>query len=248
VNKVFKIAVCDDDNLTKQFIVESVESYIYQRNLKETFVTGFNALYKFSDIVTTFDLLLLDIEIGSENGIVFSKDLWEKNIIIPTIFITSYPRYAQEAYSAHPFSYISKPVREENLFKTLDDFFKLLAEQIVKPIFFRISQGSISIMPSDIIYFQYLGKKDVIVTTTSEKLTLKHSLGEVEEKVNGLNFFRSHKANLINMDYVKGIENFDIYMTNGVKIPLAQKKRTEFYKYLTERAERKVKIKGLIKQ
>jgi DNA-binding LytR/AlgR family response regulator len=245
---LFKIAVCDDDERVVDYLIERILVYIKERDIEGGTVSGFSSPSELVTTVSSFDLLFLDIEMGNENGILFAKELWEQDTIIPTIFITSHIKYAYEAHSVHPFDYIPKPIEERKLFETLDDFFTMLKEQMVEPILFQSYDGAVNLMPNEILYFQYLGRKDVIAVTTDKRYTLKYNFEEIVKKMEGLNFFVSNKSNLVNIEFAKGIEKYKIVLTDGTRIPLAQKKKNEFYNCLSERTERKVTTKGLIKQ
>ena len=57
-------------------------------------------------------------------------------------------------------------------------------------------------------------------------------LKEFEELLPSTNFFRNHHSFLINLNFVRKytrIEGGNVEMTNGDQIPLARRKKNEFY-------------------
>ena len=63
------------------------------------------------------DLAVLDIELGSENGIELARQLHIIDENINIIFITSYAQYALDAYSVDGIAYIMKPYLDEDVIK-----------------------------------------------------------------------------------------------------------------------------------
>ena len=51
-----------------------------------------------------------------------------------------------------------------------------------------------------------------------------YQLKELLEKFEKYNFASPHKSFIVNMLYIKAIKGFDIFIENGDKIPLAQKR------------------------
>jgi len=65
------------------------------------------------------DLVFLDIEMPSINGLELAKKMLEKNSSLSVVFITAYKKYAVKAYEINTIDYILKPVSYERLVKTL---------------------------------------------------------------------------------------------------------------------------------
>ena len=71
-----------------------------------------------------YDAAFLDIELGYTNGILLAKQLKELQPNLPVVFVTSYEKYAVDAFSIHAAGYLLKPVEEEQLERELT-FLKL---------------------------------------------------------------------------------------------------------------------------
>ena len=66
------------------------------------------------------DLAFLDIEMPGINGLSLAKQLKEIDPDTHIVFVTSYERYAIEAFALHATGYLLKPVRQESLARELD--------------------------------------------------------------------------------------------------------------------------------
>lgn len=64
---------------------------------------------------TEYDLYVLDIEIGEENGIDIAKEIRKNAQYAEIIFVTSFEKYALDGYEAHPLGYLVKPLAREKM-------------------------------------------------------------------------------------------------------------------------------------
>lgn len=65
------------------------------------------------------DVAFLDIELGSVNGLVLAKSLKDILPEIHIIFVTSYEKYAVDAFQIHATGYLMKPVTAEDIKREL---------------------------------------------------------------------------------------------------------------------------------
>lgn len=61
----------------------------------------------------------LDIEMGSSNGLVLAKKLKDMQPDLHIIFVTSYAKYAVDAFRIHATGYLLKPVSKEGILREL---------------------------------------------------------------------------------------------------------------------------------
>ncbi|MDO4284299.1 MAG: response regulator [Eubacteriales bacterium] len=61
------------------------------------------------------DVAFLDIELGTMNGVVLAGELRELQPSLRVIFVTSYERYALDAFHIHANGYLLKPVAPEDI-------------------------------------------------------------------------------------------------------------------------------------
>lgn len=65
------------------------------------------------------DVVFLDIEMGSTNGIWFAKKIKDLQPDVHIIFVTGYPQYAVDAFAIHATGYLVKPVMPEQILREL---------------------------------------------------------------------------------------------------------------------------------
>jgi DNA-binding LytR/AlgR family response regulator len=236
---MIKVAICDDDMAEVKHIEFELGEYFRNRETMDFEISDYTDSLMLEKDAQAYNLIILDIEMGDNNGIEVAGKLREQQIFTPIIFITGYVRYAYVAYKVHPFGYISKPFVQADIKRVLDDFFDKQFETTMRPIKFKGDGQELLLMPDDIYYFLYLGKKDIIAVNVNNRISIKETFAEVFARVKELGFFMANRETIVNLKYIREITNgYTLVIYNGDKINIAQKKRHEFYDALSIHARR----------
>ena len=75
---------------------------------------------------------------------------------------------------------------------------------------------------------EYTGNRRITVYTESETHCIKGSLSEVFSLINSESFTSPHKSFIVNMEHIDKLTGFTLFTTNGIEVPIAQKKLKEF--------------------
>lgn len=224
---MIKIAVCDDEKQVRLRLLTIIQQYFNENN-REVWVAGFKKGEELLNAKTRFDIIFLDIEMPELNGIETAKILRKWDVTSKIIYVTNYDRYQRKAYEVHAFDYISKPVKDKNIYKVLDDAVRYLENSTEKQkCVFETEEGIATIEIEDIYYFEYSSRR-VIIHTAKGNYNAAYSLKELYEKFSKNNFESPHKSFIVNLLYVKRIKGFDILLENGDIVPSAQKRAVEF--------------------
>ncbi len=168
------------------------------------------------------DLVFLDIQLS--DGLSFN--IFEQlSISTPVIFTTAFDQYAIKAFELNSVSYLLKPIKKQELKKSLDKFEKskiintanfkslLLAYRHDKPQYkkrFLISIGNTlkKLEVEDIAFFYALDKSVYSKTFTGKVLPIEHSLDNLETMVDPKTFFRINRKYLVNINAIKRMETW----------------------------------------
>lgn len=74
--------------------------------------------------VNTVDIVFLDIEMPSVNGLELAENIFEEKPEVDVVFVTAYDRYALQAFQAHAIGYLLKPIDADDFQKQTDIIFK----------------------------------------------------------------------------------------------------------------------------
>src|SRR5699024_1740885 len=131
------------------------------------------------------------------------------------VIIANIPDY-RYAFQFHAFDFIPLPLREENIFHTLDDALYYIGNSSVERIFsFRTDTEIIHVKPSQIHYFEHNSRKIIISTDIGEYLG-NYTLKKLSSKFRPYHFDSPHKSYLVNLKHIQYIKGFDLYMDSGI--------------------------------
>lgn len=230
---MLRIAILEDDPKMLTEIHGIVQDALYDMPAQIDLFESGKKLDKARD-TTEYQLYLLDIEVGQENGIEIGQKIRQTNANSEIIFITSHCEYALAGYDAHPLGYLIKPIDREKF----ESLLKRVIEKMQKPsAFVEITENhrKISLSVDEIIAIVhkkrktilYMYSKDCYETTESVK-SLFHRLPEKKR------FLYIHRNTLVRIDHIaslgsKGFEENLVVMKNGSSF-LASREGIRFLK------------------
>ena len=88
------------------------------------------------------------------------------------------------------------------------------------------SNAVYSINMNDILYIEVVGKYCEI-TTPEQTLTIRYKLSDLTEQLAGYGFLQPHRSYLVNCRSIFSIENTELVLDNGMRIPLSRKRIKE---------------------
>lgn len=111
---MIKIAVVEDELEMSNILVKFINKF-FEENELYVKATVFNNALKFLDAYNfNFDLVFMDINMPSLDGINASKKLREIDSEVMLIFVTSLAQYAIKGYEVNAFDFIVKPISYYN--------------------------------------------------------------------------------------------------------------------------------------
>ena len=215
-----KIAVCDDERHQAEYIKMLASKWAEENNVKINIVMfdgaeNFKAEWSENK---TYDILLLDIQMGAQNGVELAKEIRQSDDKIIIVFITGFADYISEGYDVSALHYLMKPVNEDKLFKTLDKAVKNL-KQKNKSLIVAAEGETHQIPLYKINYFEVW--HNYVTIHADIKYTVKKTLGEIEKELDD-SFFRAGRSYIVNLNYIQKSTKKEIYLKNGAVIPLSR--------------------------
>jgi two-component system, LytTR family, response regulator LytT len=168
------------------------------------------------------DVLFLDINMPGESGLNVAATLMDKPNSPLIIFATAYQQHALKAFELAAIDYLVKPYREARLSQTLERVKQILAQklleqtqkypaepsskQINKLWAVRDEEVGVLLDFKDILWFEADDKRVFVQSLGNDKLLVRYTMRELEERLNAHHFARTHKSYLVNLEHVKEIE------------------------------------------
>lgn len=216
-----KIAVCDDDELQREYLSEVVSAWTKRnRHLAEIrqYAEPKSFLFDYSE-EKDFDILLLDIEMPEMNGIELAKQIRNESTTVQIIFITGYYEYFSDGFDVSALHYLLKPVDEGKLCPVLDRAAGNLASR-QRGVLIDGPEFSVKVALADILYVES-ENVHIIVHTVSGNYRTRMALSSFSKQLDET-FFKVHRSYVVNLKYIKKITRADIAMANGDLVPISR--------------------------
>lgn len=98
---------------------------------------------------------------------------------------------------------------------------------------FSTKSGLIFLHPEEIYFFEFSGRR-IFITARDGTYEMGGRLKDVRDRMEEYGFASPHKSFVVNLGEIKNMRGYEIYMTNGTVIPLAQKQSPLFKEVLSK--------------
>jgi two-component system LytT family response regulator len=189
------------------------------------------------------DVIFMDIELADGQSFEIFNQV---KVACPVIFTTAYDEFAIKAFKVNSIDYLLKPVKEEDLRRSLNKIEELkkmlqakpdamqsslaqLLQQISTPVLapappalrdrFMIKQGQrlFSVGIEEVAYFFSRNKISFIKTFDKKEWMLDYTLDELDKMVDHRRFFRLNRQVIAEL---RAIDKVNLYFNNKLKINL----------------------------
>lgn len=210
------ILVCDDNLI----ISKSIAEYIRKKFSHKVFVS--ENKHTTLDIINSenIDLLIIDIVLKDDNGILLAEDIQKIQPNIKTIFITGYGNVYYENIYEHitPQGFLEKPIQ----YNILNFFIKQAENEYKKKtaklkISYDFKEYLITI--DDILYIQ--SSKRVCEIITNDKIYRCYKKLSDFPKELPEYFARCHQSYIVNANYIASFQSGQFTLTSGAIIPIS---------------------------
>lgn len=220
-------AAAVDDELPALEILQNFCARIGEVALEKVFNKPSEALSYLNQ--NPVDILFLDINMPSLNGIEFSKILLQKTNII---FTTAYSEYAIEGFNLNAVDYLLKPFTFLRFQQAIDKamlFIKSSETGNAAFITLRVNYGLIKINTKDILFIEGLDDYLKLHLLNQKPIVVRMTMKAMLEKLPVNEFVRVHRSFIIPLSKVSSVRNKIIYV-NSEEIPLGSSYEEGFFR------------------
>lgn len=236
MERKMRVSICDDEAAVRELIAHKVRKLCTEAKI--LFFTSGEELLLAKDFG---DILFLDIRLAGQDGMKTARALRKRDKKIILIFVTAFKEYVFEAFDVGAFHYLIKPFDDKKFAEVFsfavkqweehggagEIFSAKNMEEKGKYLFVKKSGLSTKVFLEDIIYAEVLNRK-VTLHGRDGDLEYYGKLSELEQ-IAGEDFFRSHRAYLINFKYVERYSATEIILEKGCAL-MAKKNYSAFVK------------------
>lgn len=229
-----RIAVCDDDEMSRKIITVMLQEYIKQNPQYDILVSEFEHADDLLDTVKKsggFDIYLLDIIMPHVNGIELGVVLRGEDYSGKIIYLTSSNEYVFDSFKVQPFNYIMKPIDGNKLFQVLDSAINALNYKKEKSILVKTPEGTMKLTLESIMYAELVSRILIYHLTngrTVESTTLRVSFSEATKELIEDEHFAVCGASLVtNLLHVTAAKGDEVVFRGGSSRHISRKLLSE---------------------
>lgn len=200
------------------------------------------------------DVLFLDIDLKDGTGFDVLAALPPPQYSV--VFATAFNQFAIKAFEVNALHYMLKPIEHDDLKRAMDkirkhkptpDFQKQInglltnvQNRKIDKLVLHTAEGVHFLPIADILHLESSGSYTLIETIKGDKILVSSNLGHFEHLTTGSSldgytseiFFRIHQSHIIRISTVRKLlkmpEGEFVVLDNGVKIPVARRRREAF--------------------
>lgn len=212
-----RIAVCDDEEeiLKKESCM--IKEILDKRNI-EYELDEYISPEKLLSSQNLYDMLFLDIEMNSFNGIDVGAKLMQRKSDSYIFFITNYPIYMDKALDIRPHRYLSKPVDYDRLSSGIESALKKIGES-TKIITVTCNKQAYNIPIASIIFIENTGRHTKIYLTSRPAFVADEIFSKVKDKIEReVDLFATpQQSYYVNMRFVDDYDKNDVILSYAGK-------------------------------
>jgi DNA-binding LytR/AlgR family response regulator len=230
---MIKLAICDDERKTSADLERALSDILTKLRVKHEIDVYFSgeALCKELKVGGHYDLLFLDIEFaaGEANGVEVGRLI--RNIYhnqrLSIVYISWHMKYSMELFDNRPLHFLIKPLDNHKVEQVVLTYLKI-AGLWNEAFTYKISHDIFTAQVKDIVYLESAKRKIILHLSNGRKTEFYGALKETyREQLQRYDFLFVHSAYVVNYDYIAALEYDKIELTNGISLPVSNRRRKE---------------------
>ncbi|TDL99550.1 MAG: DNA-binding response regulator [Flavobacteriaceae bacterium] len=173
------------------------------------------------------DLIFLDINMPSRNGMDFKRALSQDTMVI---FTTAYKEYALESYEVGAVDYLLKPFGFERFKVAVEkamEHKKMHSTSETGFLYFKVDHGLVKVFFEEILYIEGLDNYIKIHHTKGKPLVVRMTMVGILEKLPSSQFCRVHRSFIVSLNKITLIKNKTLFL-GETQISLGQAFEKDF--------------------
>lgn len=114
----------------------------------------------------------------------------------------------------------------------MEEYLRLFGNRNKQYFDYNVGKTHYRLLEDEIIYFQCMGRKIQMFTKNEEEVEFYGQINEVKRQISEDKFWHIHKSYLVNKNYIAFFQASQMYLTNGVELPISRSYKEEVQKRL----------------
>ena len=213
------VGICDGDTGARIMLSDFIKQYKEDTGLSVQVLAYNNGEKLLRHYPLDMDLIFLEVPLIGMSGIETAHKIREIDKNVGIVFLTSVLSHVFEAYEVRANNYLIKPLKYSRFLKEVEK----ARERRGQNRFFieKNDSGVYKIYTKEIRYIE-TDKQNTLIHTENEKIVSYKRMKTHDEALFELCFVRCHTGFIVNLLYFKKLEQSDLILNDGTRIPISR--------------------------
>lgn len=217
-----KIAIVDDEQIQVDTMTSLINEAAADLELPVSlieFSSGEAFLFELED-QQDIDIVFLDIEMKSVDGLDVAKAIRTKDSELTIVFATAFAEYAVQGYDVQAMDYLLKPIESDKIKRVLKRHIE--RQPSVKETVTIDSHGEMIRLTLDDILYIEVNRRECEIHLKDKVVTVNRSLIEIADELND-DFIQTHRSYLVNVKHMSRLLKTDTELSDGAVVPVSRR-------------------------
>ncbi|MDO5132764.1 MAG: LytTR family DNA-binding domain-containing protein [Eubacteriales bacterium] len=224
-----RVAIIDDRIDDRMVLFRELDTVLREKGYAvddiSLFASGEEFLAQFEK--GKYDLIFFDIYMEGISGIEAASRVRETDRTVRVVFVTTSNDFAAESYSLRADYYLLKPFVHEDIVKAIEI---INLEDYERQRVITLPDDSTCLL-HDILYSEYYNHRIVLHLKNFKKKVVRTSQARMESLLcDNHSFVTCTKGMIVNLEYVRRIEEGTIYLEEDRQVPVSRRRMPEIRK------------------
>ena len=231
----WRIAIVDDLKMDRERLQKDVAKWYSQQKIDAQICVYDNGSAMLREFARDrFQIAFLDIRMDDMTGIELARQLRDVDTGLLICFLTTSREYAFDAFPVHPFDYLIKPYKEEQLNHVLAEAQRVLSGSEPE-IAVKAGKAKVQVAYSQIVSVVSQGHDVLFRLTDGSSVRGLRTFGETEQILTAdERFLLCNRGVLVNMDHVASLNGDLFLMDDSISYPLRTKNRSDLIRQFSQ--------------
>ena len=213
-----RIAICDSNKAHLKNLKNLIYTYC-NINKKDCLIEEFSSGEDLLNSCNEYVLIFTEYYLNGINGFEMAKLLREKGCKSEIIFTSHNTDFIFESFKVNPYRFLIKPITNDPLFTTLDDFFNNTNEN--HPLFISDKIDTYYLNSNEIIYLE-ANNKHCFIHLENQVIECNKTMARVVSTLPNRYFIKINRAFVINLNYISKYNNEFVFLNNNTELHISR--------------------------